>query len=425
MLKRRTDRRTFLRGSVAAGMAGLTAPGLTALSYGRVLGANDRIAVGLIGCGHRGRYLVEHGIKASGDNAAVTAACDIHKSRLEEYAGVAGKMFGARPSLYADHRRLLAEADVDAVIIATPDHQHCGMGIDAVQAGRHAYIEKPLPGLACDLPDLNRLYDAVKASRVAVQVGTQGVSSPGAAAIRKVIEEKRLGRLFRVESTETLRAPYWVGYTGPETEADTDWKAFLYNRPERPFDPVMHAKWMGYIELTSGTIGGWMSHFVTLVHFVTGCKAPVSAVAWGGRYAPTADPRCTAPDQTAVLLDYEEGFHTQFTSHFGSDIDNEKTVFMFEKGCIRCRFGHSPGNPVLSTEGVADDPGAEPLLESEPPHPLTAHVKNWLDCARSGAQPAANMELSHKHGIAVVLGDLAWTLNRKVYYDPAGRAVHA
>jgi predicted dehydrogenase len=214
-----------------------------------------------------------------------------------------------------------------------------------------------------------------------------------------------------------------VNYRGPATEAETDWKAWLYSRPARPFDAKMHAMWMGYSEITSGTIGGWMSHFINLVHYVTGCGFPKSAVAWGGRYAPTNDPACTAPDQTDVVLDYAEGFHTQFTSHFGSDIDNEKTLFMFENGIIRCKFGHDPGNPVMSTEGIDKDFKPTKMLETDPPSPLETHVKNWLDCIRTGAKPNANIELGYKHGIAVVMGDAAWTQNRKVYFDEAKREV--
>jgi predicted dehydrogenase len=158
------------------------------------------------------------------------------------------------------------------VIIATPDHQHAGQTIDAVKAGKHVYVEKPIIGLAEDLETLNKLYDTVKASKMAVQHGTHGVSGPAARALRQFIADKKLGKLFRVEGTETAYAPYWVGYQGPQTEADTDWKAWLYNRKDRPFNAHMHASWMGYWEITSGTIGGWMTHFINMVHYVTGAE---------------------------------------------------------------------------------------------------------------------------------------------------------
>ncbi len=418
------NRRTFLRNGLAAGaVAGLGLSRMTAASYGRVIGANDRVNLGLIGCGGRGRWLMQNAVKTADVNAAMVAVCDIWKKRLDTYPGEAEKAFGLKPKAYADYRELLADKDIDAVIIATPDHQHIGQTIDAVQAGKHVYVEKPLPGRACDLPDMNRCYDIVKASKVAVQCGTQGVSSPAARAIKQFIADGKLGKLFRVESTETLPSPYWVSYSGPKTEAETDWKAFLYNRKDRPFDAHLHACWMGYWDITNGTIGGWMSHFINTVHFVTGAEAPVSGMAWGGRYAPTNDPRCDAPDQIVVCLDYAEGFHTQFVTHFGSSINNETTIFFFEKGCLKTRFGHDLGNPVWSSEGVNDKLKPATLLPADPGYPGAEHMQNWFKCIREGGLPNANIEYGHKHGIAVLLGDVAYETGRKAVYDKQKREI--
>jgi len=423
MPKSSSTRRDFLRRSLTVGAATGLGFSRTAASYGRIIGANDRINIGLIGCGGRGRYILQNMLKPADPNVGVVAVSDIWKQRLETCPVEVEKGWGVRPRAFADYRRLLEDSDVDAVIIATPDHQHAGQTIDAVQAGKHVYVEKPIIGIASDLDELNRLYDVVKASRQVVQNGTQGVSSPAARAIRQLIAERKLGRLFRVESTETAYQPYWVHYKGPATEAETDWKAFLYNRKMRPFDAHMHACWMGYWDITSGTIGGWMTHFINTVHFVTGAQAPVSGFAWGGRYAPTNDRRCDAPDQVAVILEYAEGFHTQFTCHFGSAIDNESTVFMFEKGSVKANFGHHLGNPVLSSEGVNDEIKPQKMLEEDPPYPGAEHVKNWLDCIRNGGRPNADMEYGYKQGITVVMGDLACRLGCRVYFDPKNRTV--
>ena len=412
-----TRREVIKRGVWAGAAAGLASAGLQPRAQARVIGANDRINLGLIGCGGRGRYIMRNMAKPADANINLVAVCDIHKSRLAEYVNEATELFGTQPRTYADYHELLADGQVDAVIIATPDHQHCGQTIDAVQAGKHVYVEKPLTAIPSDLPELNRCYDVVKASKMVVQNGTHGVSCPAAVALKELVAGGKLGKLFRVESTETAHVPYWVHYRGPQSETDTDWKAFLYNREPRPFDAHLHACWMGYFGFTSGTIGGWMSHFINTLHFITGCDYPVSATAWGGRYASTNDPRCDAPDQVAVLLDYAEGFHTQFTSHFGSGIDGEKTLFMFEKGSVRCRFGHHLGNPVVSSEGVDESIKPYTLLEADPPYPGAAHVKNWLDCVRGGGRPNADIEFGHKHGIAVLAGDLACRLGHEVIFD--------
>lgn len=424
MKREESSRREFMQKTLAAGaVAGLALSRPAAVSAARVIGANDRINLGLIGCGGRGRWVMQNMVQPANANTALVAVNDIWKQRLESYPGEAADRYGHKPKVYTDYRSLLEDPEVDAVIIATPDHQHARQTIDAVQAGKHVYVEKPIVPVMADLPDLNECYDVVTASDRVVQHGTQGVSCPAARAIKDFIAEGKLGKLFRAESVESLTVPFWVHYDGPKTEADTDWQAFLYNRAMRPFNAHQHASWMGYLDFSSGVIGGWMSHFINTFHFVTGCAFPVAATAFGGKYALTNDPRCDAPDQATVLLEYEDGVHTQFVTHFGSTIHNESTIFMFEKGALRTRFGHDMGNPVYSSEGVDDSTPEQKLLDIDPPYPGQAHIENWLDCIRHGGQPNANMDFGYKHGIAVLMGDLATHLGRRVIFDKEKREI--
>ena len=411
-----TSRRQFMRGALAAGAAGWTFARMDAASAARVIGANDRVSLGLIGCGGRGRWVMQNMVQPANANTALVAVCDIWKKRRDTYPAEAEKLYGLKPEVSADARALLDRADVDAVIIATPDHHHCLHTMAAVAAGKHVYVEKPIAPTPADLPELLALVEAVKGSKCVVQHGTQGVSGAGAAAIRDFIREGKLGRLFRVESTESLTAPYWNGYTGPESEAETDWKAFLHNRSDRPFNAHQHAKWMGYLDFTSGTIGGWMSHFINTVHFVTGCGLPKAATAFGARYAAAADPLCDAPDQTVAVLEYD-GFFTQFNSHFGSALHSESTTFMFEKGLLRAGFGHDLGNPVYSSEGVDESIPPTKLLDADPPYPGQAHIENWLGCIRTGGAPNAGMDWGYRQGVAVILADAAFRQGRRVTFD--------
>jgi predicted dehydrogenase len=418
-------RRQFLGTAVAMGaLAGLTAAPAAAREA-RVLGANDRINIGLIGCGGRGRWIMQNMVHPAHANTALVAVCDIWKHRQDTYPGEAEALFGSKPIVYADYRELLADNEVDAVIIATPDHQHCRQTIDALRAGKHVYVEKPLAAVMADLPDLIECREAALQSALVVQMGTHGVSGPGARAIKDFIAQEKLGKLFRVESSESLVRPYWIHYTGPQSDSDTDWGAFLYNRAMRPFDPHLHACWMGYYDITSGAIGGWMSHFINLVHFVTGCGMPVAATAWGGRYECGDDPRCDAPNQLTVMLDYDDGFHTQFTSHFGNTIDTEMTRFMFQNGVLKCGFGHDPGNPTYSAEGVQSSFTEHKLLDTDPPYPGQEHVTNWFDCIRNGGTPNADIEFGYKHAIAVLLGDQAYVQQKRVTLNHDKKSIAA
>ena len=275
------------------------------------------------------------------------------------------------------------------------------------------------------LEKLNESYDVVKQTGIVIQHGTQGSSGPQTPALRDFLADGKLGKLFRVETTISLPEPYWNSYTeGPKTEQETDWKAFLYGKPYRPFDPDVHAAWMGYYDFSSGPIGGWLPHFINFVHAVTGCGFPKTATAWGGIYAPASDPRRTAPDNVSVVLEYDDGFHTHFVTHFGSDANTETVLFMLEKGMVRTRFPHDPGNPVYSSEGVSDDTPEQKLLDEDPPYPGTTHAKNWFDCIRNGGEPTADMEMGYKQGIAVVMSDTAYRLGRKVVFDPQKREIN-
>lgn len=427
MSESQTSRRGFLQKGIAAGAAvSWSLSHMSAASYGRVIGANERIRLGLIGCGGRGRWIFKNMVQPAKADTALVAVCDVWKHRLDTYPGEAENEYGLKPKAYADYRELLASNDVDAVVIATPAHQHCGQTIDAVNAGKHVYVEKPIASVMQDLDVLNKCHDVSMSSKLAVQNGSQGVTCAGAQAVRQFLaegKEGKLGKLFRIESNANYPVPYWIHYQGPKTAAETDWKAFLYNREDRPFDAHMHASWMGYHEFSSGPIGGWMAHFINLVHFVTGCDYPTTVTAYGGRYAPANDPRCDAPDQVTVNLDYDEGFCAQFVTHFGSSIDDESTKFMFEKGTLRTRFGHNVGNPVISSEGVDDKIPAQKLLDVDPAYPGTSHIENWIDCMRSGKPTNANMDYGHKQGIAILMGDASCTLGRRVRYDKQKREI--
>lgn len=424
MFLEETNRREFLRSSILAGATVGTVAHLSAASYGRIIGSNERINLGVIGCGIRGRYIVENMIPPANADLRIVAVSDIWKHRMGTYPDQVAKLFDEKPQAYADYRDVLENQDIDAVIIATPAHQHCGQLIDAVSAGKHVYVEKPIAPLMESLDELNKCYDVVKASDVVVQHGTQGISGPQMPALRDFLASGRLGKMFRVEASVSLIQPYWNYYTdGPKTEDETNWKQFLYGKPDRPFDPDVHAAWMGYYDYSSGPMCGWMSHFSNFVHAVTESECPRTATAWGGRYTPNSDRRRTAPDNVCVVLEYDDGFYTQFVSHFGSEYNTETTNFMLEKGMVKCRFGHDPGNPVFSSEGVSDEVPEQKLLDEDPQYPGAAHIRDWAQAIRNNTQPVANMDLGYKQGIAVVMADTAYRLQRKVAFDPATRTI--
>ncbi|RJP35577.1 MAG: gfo/Idh/MocA family oxidoreductase [Candidatus Omnitrophota bacterium] len=424
MNEQKQNRREFIHNSISGGAAaGVITAGFTASGYGRVLGANDKIRIGLIGCGGRGTYHLGWVHRTAEETKAdVVAACDIWNVKREQAAQVIEERFERKPVLYEDYRKLLDSSEIDAVIIASADHQHCAMLRDAVRAGKDAYVEKPI---AMELDDLNQAYDVVKKSLAIVQNGTQGRSSQGAAGAKAFIQAGKLGKILRVEESRSFYNPYWNNYQVPEKEEDTNWRAFLMNRPYRPFNPDQHGHWMGYKEFSSGTVGGWMSHFSDFIHYVTDCGFPAAAVAQGGVFSPTSQPGRTAPDTVTAILEYAEGFTTLYTTHFGNGA-NDYMIIFGTKGIMRINApdGNDSGGilPRVTAEG-SEHPEKVPEGTEIEDEPCDDHMTNWLKCVRSREQPNANMDKGYMQGVAVILADRAYEEGRKMVFDPTWREI--
>lgn len=413
-----TNRRNFLKTGVVAGA-------VSATPVHHVLGANDQIRIGMIGCGGRGSHHMGWIHRSAKEvNAKIVAVCDIWDQKRERAADNIEKRFGDKPLMYKDHRKLLENPDIDAVVIATPDHLHCPHLIDAVQAGKDAYVEKPI---ALELEVLNKTYDVVTASDQVVQHGTQGRSSRGAAATKAFFQAGELGQLLRVEESRSHYIPYWNHYQGPDSPENTRWPAFIHNRHYRPFNSDQHGAWMGYLDFSNGTVGGWMSHFSDFIHYVTECEFPKFATGHAGIYSPTSEPQRTAPDTVTVVLDYPNGFTTSYTTHFGNAA-NDYTMFFGTKGSMKIDMPDGNDrlgiNPRVSGDG-SEHPEKIPHSEYKTLEEIEQddHMVNWLKCIQSRQQPNANMEMGYRQGVAVILGDMACVHRRMMMFDPIKRDI--
>src|ERR1035438_2551934 len=214
---------------------------LTALQSTLVMGANDRIGVAVIGCGSRG--LLGEVLQFSKEsNVEVAALCDTWKQHRETASDQVKKSGGAEPKLFVHYQDLLAAPGVDAVLISTPDHQHCTQLSAAVKAKKDVYVEKPL---AMDMKELLSAVDTVKSSDRIVQCWTPVQSWAPSAAGRAFVSSGGLGNVFKIEQSRNGLHPYWDGEAARQVaEADVDWKAFLMNRDYRPWNADQYAGWM-------------------------------------------------------------------------------------------------------------------------------------------------------------------------------------
>lgn len=392
----------------------------TAASYTRVLGANDRLRIGNIGCGRRNLLRELIAVKDSA-KADVTAVCDTWRQRREAAVAQVKEFTGAEPFATVHMADLLSRKDIDAVVIGTPDHLHCTQLIEAVRAGKHVYVEKPL---AMNMRELVRAFDAVKKSGKVVQMGTQMRSYPQTAGAKEFIGSGGLGRVLKVEQVRNGYTPYWMGYGRQQVpelprEEDVDWKAFLGDRKPRPFDGLQYEGWFGFREFSRGPHTNLMVHFIDLMHYVTAVEFPKRVVALGStqRWKEKYD----APDSVEVAFEYPDGPMVRYCTIFGNSAGNY-AKWWGTRGVLDAKNLSARDAWTVSGDGSGEKDKIDRLTELPKNEPVP-HMQNWIECIRTGAQPIAPIEAGYSHSVAVIMADEAMQSGRRMTYDHAKRDI--
>jgi predicted dehydrogenase len=431
-------RRSFL-------CAGGVAIGTSALSYGRIAGANERISIGHIGVGNRGRELaaIVAGLNHA-CNAEITAVCDLWSVNRERAAKAATGAYSRSPRSFKYMEDMLALKDVDAVIISTADFQHAPILKLVAETNKDAYCEKPMANV---LEEAKAARDAVRARGLIVQIGTQHRSEPYQLAARDLVAKGALGHVSKVEIVWNYHGPRWRGR--PEVkelrEGETDWRKWLLTKPDRPFDPRIYFEFRLYREFSSGIADQWMSHGIDMVHSFLN-DFPRSVVAHGGVFA-WRDGRET-PDTFQALLEYPKGFMVSYSTSFGNDSDsftrimgsNASLINIGGEGSQRWKLvqerGSHESNPFVRR------PARMVTLKSNERHsmswsqrmfygaiektygplPFTSdsnscHMRNWLECLRTRKQPNATVEHGFAHSVAVIMAAKSYMEGKRLYWD--------
>lgn len=409
------NRRNFLRTS-SAGLA-LTATRGPAPSQS----ANDRIQVGIIGPGVRGMQLTKQCIEyGSKYNARVGAVCDTWTRHLEAAAKLVGESYGAKPKSYGHFEDMLADQELDAVMIATPDHTHAKMMKAALEAGKDVYVEKPMGNV---LSEVNEAFETAERSDRVIQVGTQRRSFPRYRAAADIVREGRIGEIVKADVVWNMYSPYRWAKSQEDLdsvkESDINWEAFLMGKPHRPFDPKIYRSFRLFRDFSSAIIDQWMSHGIDVVHMLTGELYPASLVAHGGLYR-YHDYR-ENPDTVQVALEYGHG-DRKFPASFSV--------------CLSTKGGRA--THVLGTLGMlevedtwrvsgdgSEHPDALPDEKEVPEKPSDHHMANWLDAIRRRDRDAvyAPVEAGYGHSIAGIMAtDSLWSGTRKVF-NPGTREI--
>lgn len=405
-LKRRNpepdSRRRFIRqtaqGAVGAGIA------LTAGNWQRVLGANDRIRLGVIGTGNRGQDVSNAFMKQEGlEIVALSDAYDVYLNQLQEKVGGKARAF-------PDYRGMLDDKAVDAVFIATPDHWHTQMAIDACKAGKDIYIEKPL---TFTIEEGHRIINAVKESKRVMQVGLQQRSGEHyIEAKREYFDSGKIGKITLVRTwwhgnSYHLRRPNFK-----DKPAGLDWRRFLGPATYREFDAHQFYNWRAYLDFGGGQITDLFTHWIDVVHWYVNEDVPVTANAVGGVYHYN-DGR-TAPDTIAIQLEYPSSWAATFEATLAPGARGAAIEFMGTGGRLYIDRGGYVWQEMTPRRAAPTPP-----VERKTSEDLNAvHVKNFLECVRSRKLPNSDVVSAHRSALASHLGKIAYIEKKRINYDP-------
>ena len=400
-----TNRRTFLLNS-----------GLAAAVARSAAGANDRIRVGVIGTGARGRYLAP--VFAANADCEVVAICDVFKPNRERTAG----LLPGKPELYVDYRRVLERKDIDAVLIATPDHWHAPMTIEACQAGKDAYCEKPVSN---SIDAAQKAVKAVARYNRVVQIGLQQRSWDHFQMCREWVRDGRLGQIYHAQL-------HWQGtYTLPpeapcDPPADLDWELFQGPAPRKPYSPGRQRGWRSFYDYGGGIITDQGVHLADVVTWYLNAGAPrsVSASAQWVRVTP---PNPEQPPDTYSISWQYENFIMSFANIMWPlpDCNNEHGVYFYgTTGAFHVSRMNYTLRPLPSRQPSnqqAPPPAAFEAVHKSFPwagEPADrAHVRNFLDCVKSRQKPLTGVEVGFNSTLPLLLGVLACKTGKRYIWN--------
>lgn len=442
-----SSRRNFIKQStLAAAGVYVGTMGISAKSYARIIGANDRVNVGIVGFSDRFKSTLlpcfQNHYKEL--NFDIVALSDLWKLRREEGEVHLKTAMQHDVKAFRNNDELYASKSVDAVIISTADFQHAVHSIEAVKAGCDAYVEKPF---AETMEDNRAALKAIKASDRIVQIGSQRRSGPNYHAANDFIKSGKFGNITMVELVWNVNQPgRWrrPALVAKLKEEDTDWKRYLINRPADQWDPRKYLEYRLFWPYSSGMPGQWMCHQIDTVHWFTGLTHPRSVVANGGIYQ-WKDGRKNWDTLTAVF-DYGDekatnAFQVVFMSRMHNSSGGVGEVYYSNGGELNLITNKiSPKGGMTQAEAAEMGMAANLLPEMDLSAAVakvetsantgadtltSAHMRNWMECIRSRNQPNAPVEAGYNHSVASIMSNAAVRTGQKATFDDKRQEVVA
>jgi predicted dehydrogenase len=426
-----TTRRRFLKGSAGAGAGHVASSLLSAGPAAGVVGANDRLQIGVIGTGGRALQLMDHLIPKPRDpvqggipqwktkpveGADLVAVADVYEPHREQAAAKAGP----RTAKFHDYRELLDQKEVQAVIIAAPDHWHKQMLLDALAAGKDVYLEKPATNTLEE--GLEEIQAVEKSGRI-VQTGTQQRSWPHYVRGKEIFASGALGVVRMVEAFWFMNYGVRGGDKLPGNQpppADLDWKAWLGSAPAQPFNPMRFRVWRQFWDFGGGNLADLMTHAIETVHWYMECDTPASAIGFGR----TFDWPFECPDNLSCTLEYPKGFLVNYAGGHALGTDFGSIIFRGSKATLEISRAalalyeedRGRGWPKYNRTERRWRPEPKIYVESEY-EGTSDHLRNWLECIRSRKVPNAPIRVGVAAARAAHIGNAALRSVKKVTWD--------
>ena len=397
----RVSRRTFVS-SMAVSLA-------AARAYSRVPGANERLRIGVIGCGGMATHHMQQLVKMrESDNIDILAVSDVYEKRLAE----AARLTGGKP--LKDYRHLLDDKDIDYVLVATPEHWHFQMAFDAADAGKAIYCEKPVTHTS---EQARKLVAKVRQTGVKLQVGVQGMSDDSYETAYKYVKEGVLGKVVmaQIDYSRNHREDFWDYSIDADAQpgVNLDWKAWLGPAPKRSWDPKRYFRWRLFWDYSGGIATDLFVHRVTRIIKALGLTFPERAVATGGKWEFTQS-AAEVPDTFNIMLDYPGGPTVMLVSSMANDTPVEHVLRGHKATLEFTRTGFT-----IRPQGLFAKDLKEIAYQKSGAEDVVLHHRNLMNAVRRNEPLKCDVDLGYRAVVACEMGVAAFRRQKYMRWDRA------
>jgi predicted dehydrogenase len=374
---------------------------------------SDRVTLGVIGAGSRGTFVMT--VFQKDPSLQVGAICDVYEPNLERGISTASKVAGNHPKLYRNYKELLADKDVQAVLIATPEHWHAQMVLDALAAGKDVYVEKPL----CHTPEEGvRLMEAEKHSKNIIQVGMQRRSYDLYLESRDIVKSGKLGTVRMVRSWWLNN--YLGGGAATKLDGKLDWEQWQGPAPRHAFDANRFRNWRFYHDYAGGILADQGAHVFDGIHLLMGAGFPAAVNASAGKPHKTG---VDMPESVVAIAEYPQDFIGMFSVNYAAMHYKTRNDQLNQLDGDKARMDIGREDVKVFLQGAEEEPAIAKKSPKGFGYATDLHVQNFLECVRTRKTPTAPMRIAFQAALVVQMANMSLQQGRRLKWNAATNRV--